>query len=156
MKKSLHEIVRRTCGRGTNNGNDTLIAGTGGGTMAGGAGSDTYVFNQNSGNVSIWDTPKSFSDVISFGTGISADSVSLSLYGDELIIDYGTQKNRITFQDVAFYGSAKGQVIGQFLFADGTQGAYSFDAQGDVIWNVYDVKYCKYEAENDAAGRIAA
>lgn len=76
----------------TNSGNDTLIAGTGGGTMTGGAGSETYAFNQDSGKVTIMDTPKSVSDVISFGTGITSDAVRLAVSGVDLIVDYGTQQ----------------------------------------------------------------
>ncbi|TLY41158.1 MAG: hypothetical protein E6K59_09815, partial [Nitrospirae bacterium] len=55
------------------NGNDTLIGGTGNDTLNGGAGNDTYTYNLGDGLDQI--TDPSGADTVSFGAGISFDTV---------------------------------------------------------------------------------
>jgi VCBS repeat-containing protein len=104
-------------------GNDTLAGGAGNDTLIGGGGNDTYVYNPGDGVDTIIDTAlPGEGNILSFGEGISADSVSLGL--GSLLIKTGNPGDEIhieNFNPADAYGD---HAIGTFQFADGTSLTY--------------------------------
>ena len=110
-------------------GNDTLTGGAGTDTLKGGVGDDTYVFNRGDGADAIYDDSGSAStdggsDALSFGYGISAADLSITMSGTSIIIGVRNPSNptatfaqltdKITIQDWA----TAAHRIETFSFAD--------------------------------------
>jgi VCBS repeat-containing protein len=119
-------------------GNDTLDGGIGNDVLYGGVGSDTYVFNRGGGQDTVITTLKAVGDVIQFGAGISAGDVRFIEQGVDLLVKYGAGDS-VLIKDFAPGGVAGGQVIGQYIFADGSQGVYTADGLGNANMNAYDI-----------------
>ncbi|SDY89523.1 Ca2+-binding protein, RTX toxin-related [Collimonas sp. OK242] len=95
-------------------GDDTLIAGGGSDKLVGGAGNNTYVFNAGFGQAEI--TSTSGSDVIQFGTGISASdlAVTAALAGD------GSGVLEIEGAGTILVDSGLSSAVSEVSFTDGT------------------------------------
>ncbi|NJL18155.1 MAG: calcium-binding protein [Nitrospira sp.] len=105
-------------------GNDVLTGGIGDDQLNGGEGSDTYHFNLGDGFDSVFDSGSSADvDTVTFGSGITSDSILLSSQFGQIVITVGAGAEGIlsgsTF-DV--FGS---QTIERFQFADGSTLAYA-------------------------------
>jgi len=138
---NLDNVITGNAGNDTliaGGGNDTLISGTGGGTMIAGTGSDTFVLMQGSGQQTITDSHKADGDVIQFGSGITAGNAQFILNGSDLLVFYGSQGDSVLIKDFAPTDITGDYSIGQFQFADGSQGAYVNDGQGNVSLNAVD------------------
>lgn len=100
-------------------GNDVLEGGTGADYLRGGDGSDTYRFNKGDGNdtLSEYDYDSTNIDIIDFGIGISADEITMSRKGGNLILAVGEADDTISIENW-FYNQAY-RVEG-IRFADGT------------------------------------
>lgn len=122
---------------GTNT-NDRISGMGGNDYMAGGAGNDTYLLNLGDGQDTIVDSPDITGNVIRFGAGISAGNTQFLQQSADLLIKYGTQGDAALIQNFAPNGIAGGQVISQFQFADGSQGAYTTDGMGNASMKAYD------------------
>jgi Ca2+-binding RTX toxin-like protein len=139
---SLNDVITGNAGNDilyAGSGADTLVAGTGGGAMVGGSGIDTFVFGLGSGRQTILDTLKSVGDVIRFGPGITAADLNVVQQGADLLLSYGTQGDSVLIQNFTPNGASGGQVITQFLFADGSHGVYAVDAFGNTSLKAYSV-----------------
>ena len=102
---------------GGGDGNDTLIGGLGNDTLMGGAGSDTYVFGQGGGVDYISDGGlKADSDILKFGTGITAANLIVRRSGDDLSVNFTTSKEQLWIHN---YFTDAGQ-IEKFTFSNGT------------------------------------
>ncbi len=112
-------------------GNDTLDGGIGNDALYGGSGSDTYLFNRGGGQDTIVTSLKSVGDVVQFGAGIVAGNVQFFQQGADLLIQYGAGDS-VLIKDSAPSGVTGNQVIGQYRFADGSQGVYTTDGQGNA------------------------
>ncbi len=98
-------------------GNDILIGGEGNDTLYGGADNDTYIFNLGDGNDVINEQNyASAADKVVFGEGVSAEDISISRSGNNMIIKY-SENDSVTI--VNQYSSTYYQVE-TFEFADGT------------------------------------
>ncbi|MBK9308279.1 MAG: DUF2974 domain-containing protein [Nitrospira sp.] len=105
-------------------GDDALVGGVGDDQLNGGEGSDTYHFNLGDGFDSVFDSGSSADvDTVTFGSGITSDSILLSSQFGQIVITVGAGAEGIlsgsTF-DV--FGS---QTIERFQFADGSTLAYA-------------------------------
>jgi Ca2+-binding RTX toxin-like protein/uncharacterized membrane protein YkoI len=112
-----------------NAGNDTLIAGSG---------HDIFVLNDNNSHKVIVDNLKIQGDVIQFGSGVTAGNVQFFQQGADLLINYGTQAGSVLVKGFAPDGITGNQVITNFQFADGSQGSYMTDGQGNSSMNAYN------------------
>ncbi len=105
-------------------GDDVLVGDIGDDQLNGGEGNDTYHFNLGDGFDSVFDSGSSAdTDTVTFGSGITSNSVSLSSQFGQIVITVGAGADGIlsgsTF-DV--FGS---QTIERFQFADGSTLAYA-------------------------------
>ena len=83
------------------NGNDTLIGGQGNDVLYGGYGNDTYIFNIGDGADTInEDNSNSAADRVVFGEGITADDITVTRDGNDMILLVGDKGDslRITRQ----------------------------------------------------------
>ncbi|NBI44124.1 beta strand repeat-containing protein [Burkholderia sp. ISTR5] len=97
-----------------------LIDGHGGTDVAhGGGGNDTFVYNAGYGALEIdeQDFATSAKNVLRFGTGITADSLSISFSGNDIVVTSGTAGDRIVLDGMLNW-SYDG--VQQFQFADGS------------------------------------
>lgn len=78
-------------------GKNTLDGQAGNDTLIGGAGSDTYIIVQNSNNDTIVDASGT-SDLLSFGSGIFKEDISLFANNNDLILEY-QGSNQVTIQN---------------------------------------------------------
>ncbi len=109
-------------------GNDSLLGGFGDDTLVGGSGSDTYVFNRDEGQDQIENEARdsaSAVDTLEFGTGITAASVWLQRFNDDLVVTLGWHNNVVIKKHFASDGSA---AIDQIRFADRT------------LWNALEIE----------------
>ncbi len=108
----------------TDGGNDTITGGKGNDILNGGAGDDTYIYNIGDGIDRINDTATATEgNTLVFGTGITPDSLSLSL--GSLLIKVGNEGDEIhidNFNPDDVYGT---YAIETFQFADGTTLSYN-------------------------------
>lgn len=112
-------------------GNDTI---TGVGTFDGGMGddlltssnynsADTYLFNLGDGKDTINDYGNpgtTYADTLTFGTGITPSSVSVSRTGDDLVLKISTT-DQVTVRAWFASGGNTNQYIEQIQFADGSK-----------------------------------
>ena len=120
------------------NGDDTLIGGAGDDTLIGGNGTDTYLFEKGFGHDSVsnvQDETAPNTDVIQFGEGISAQNVTLTQQGFDLLItvSYDPDENGNTLPDdsVLVYGyfdkqGTSSATVSTIQFADGTVWDYNY------------------------------
>ena len=120
------------------NGDDTLIGGAGDDTLIGGNGTDTYLFEKGFGHDSVsnvQDETAPNTDVIQFGEGISAQNVTLTQQGFDLLItvSYDPDENGNTLPDdsVLVYGyfdkqGTSSATVSAIQFADGTVWDYNY------------------------------
>lgn len=98
-----NDILRGMAGNDTilgGDGDDLLISDPGNDILLGGTGFDTYAFNLGDGNDIITDTSEDgIGNAISFGEGISRDSLSTYIDGNDLIIIYGDRGDSIRITD---------------------------------------------------------
>ncbi|MDE6745749.1 MAG: hypothetical protein K2J72_03815, partial [Oscillospiraceae bacterium] len=84
-------------------GTDTLIGGKGDDVLYGGWEDDTYIFNLGDGNDIIEDyvasSLNSKDDKVIFGEGISAEDITFSKQGNDLVISYGSEGDTVTVQN---------------------------------------------------------
>lgn len=71
-------------------GNDSLFGGNGNDILSGGAGSDTFVFNTNSGKDRIRDGFDAGSDVLRIDNVTNADDVEISIQGGNTVFAFGS------------------------------------------------------------------
>ena len=119
-------------------GDDILAGGTGNDILQGGAGNDTYLFNLGDGQDRVADGANAVGNAVQFGTGITAGNTQFFQQGADLLVKYGTQGDTILIQNFVPNGLASAQAISQFQFADGSQGAYMADGQGNAGMKAYD------------------
>ena len=121
-------------------GNDTLDGGSGNDLLVGGFGSDTYLFGKGDGQDTInnaseyWngytDPDAGKQDTLQFKAGMTAEDVSLSRNGNNLIIKVKDSSDRVTVQSY-FANDGKdphAYALEQIKFADGT------------VWDIAKVK----------------
>gem|GEM_PF-250245 len=111
-------------------GDDVLSGGLGNDTLSGGAGSDTYLFNTGDGQDTIdnYDSGVARVDVLSFGTGIVAADVAARRSGNDLVLTFAGNDDRVTVPGY-FIGEGAGSYrLDEIRFADGT------------VWDVAEVK----------------
>jgi Ca2+-binding RTX toxin-like protein len=75
---------------------------------------------------------------VNFGPGITAGNTQFVLNGSDLYITDGTQGDSALVQGFAANGATGTYSISQFKFADGSQGSYINDGQGNASLNAYD------------------
>ncbi|MBI3140800.1 MAG: putative Ig domain-containing protein, partial [Rhodocyclales bacterium] len=98
-------------------GDDRLEGGAGNDLLRGGTGNDTYRFNAGDGVDTVDD--RKGRNVVSFGPGITADSLSVSTYRESwtwyqnLMITYGPNRDIVTVKDGAF------GAVAEYRFDDG-------------------------------------
>ncbi|MBI4190070.1 MAG: putative Ig domain-containing protein, partial [Betaproteobacteria bacterium] len=102
-------------------GNDTLIGGPGNDLLEGGPGDDTYVFNPGDGIDHIQDDQGA--NTISFGAGITPDSITLDL--GSLLIHVGSNGDAIHIDDFDPQDVYVSSSISWFDFADGSSLSYA-------------------------------
>jgi Ca2+-binding RTX toxin-like protein len=102
-----------------NSGNDTFNGGAGNDTLVGGTGNDTYLFNLGGGQDTIFEYDSSAGnvDTIRFGAGITADDVTFSRNGYDLVLNINGTTDQLTIQN---WGYGNDYRIEQVEFADGT------------------------------------
>ncbi len=102
---------------------DTILAGLGNDTLTGNGGNDSYVFNLGDGN----DIVQEFSsggagsggtDALVFGAGISAEDVTISKTGNDVILTIGASGETLTLKSQA--GTTASYWVEEVRFADGT------------------------------------
>jgi Ca2+-binding RTX toxin-like protein len=102
-------------------GADTLDGGTGDDVLDGGSGSDTYLFNANQGNDTIYDVnfTGNDTDVLRFGADISPGEIAVRANGNSLIL---SQRDGGGSVDIGnWFLSAGGEYnLARVEFADGT------------------------------------
>ncbi|GAA4343344.1 hypothetical protein GCM10023165_25720 [Variovorax defluvii] len=109
-------------------GDDTLDGGAGNDTLNGGSGNDTYVFQRGSGQDSISDddTAAGNSDIVSFGSDVSADQLWFRQSGYDLQVSIIGTDDRLTINN--WYSGSAHHVEqfrtsnGQMLFDSQVQG----------------------------------
>ena len=114
---------------------DTLVGGRGNDYLAGGAGSDSYLFALGDGIDTIQDTNGSigggegggsttlvYTNTIVFGQGIAPSAVTLALdpQTGSLLLTYGTQGDQIYLSNFDPYSAVDTLAIQAMTFADGT------------------------------------
>ncbi|HQL99132.1 MAG TPA: calcium-binding protein [Ruminococcus flavefaciens] len=98
-------------------GDDTLIGGQGNDVLYGGYGNDTYIYNKGDGADTInEDNSNSIADRIVFGEGISANDITVTRDGDDMVLNIGTEGDSIRL--VRQYNDSWYRVE-NFEFADG-------------------------------------
>jgi len=75
---------------------------------------------------------------INFDPGITAGNSQFVLNGTDLLITDGASGDSLLVQGFAPNGATGNYSIGQFQFADGSQGYYGNDGQGNAYLNAYD------------------
>lgn len=98
-------------------GDDTLNGGSGNDSLSGAGGSDTYRFALGGGQDRILEAGYGGVDTISFGAGIAASDIVLSLEGDALVLGIRGTDDRIS---VVNWGSSEYYRVERVVFADGT------------------------------------
>jgi len=100
-------------------GNNTLNGGAGNDTLVGGTGNDTYLFNLGGGQDRIfeYDNRAGNVDTVRFGAGITADDITFSRNGNDLVLSINGTTDQLTIQN---WGSGNDYRIGRVEFADGT------------------------------------
>jgi VCBS repeat-containing protein len=102
-------------------GKDVLTGGAGNDLLRGGAGRDAYVVNPGDGEDVIEDGVEAdIGNVLTFGAGIAREDVRVEVDGDDLLIHYGANGDRVRVSNYAPNGTDGGTVIDTFEFADGT------------------------------------
>jgi hypothetical protein len=94
--------------------------------------------NLGGGQQTIIENPGVSGDIIQFGAGITVGNAQFVLNGSDLLITYGTQGDSALVQGFAPNGSTGNYSIGQFMFADGSAGAYTNDGQGNAFLEACD------------------
>ena len=108
----------------TDGGNDTITGGKGNDILNGGAGDDTYIYNLGDGIDRINDIATATEgNTLVFGTGITPDSLSLSL--GSLLIRTGNEGDEIHIDNFNPDDAYSTYAIETFQFADGTTLSYS-------------------------------
>jgi len=103
-------------------GNDTLTGGIGNDELAGGSGDDTYVFNPGDGIDTITDNGTSEEgNIVSFGDGITKDTIRTRIDGDTLIIEYGDSGDAVHLENYDFNAQDGSHVVETLEFADGSR-----------------------------------
>jgi Ca2+-binding RTX toxin-like protein len=99
-------------------GNDTLDGGAGNDTLNGGAGNDTYLFTPGAGadTLSDYDTTAGNTDLLSFGTGITAEQLWFRQVGSNLEVSLLGTSDRMTITN---WYSGSAYHVEQFRTADG-------------------------------------
>ncbi|MDR2875602.1 MAG: hypothetical protein LBV44_06715, partial [Methylobacillus sp.] len=99
-------------------GNDTLDGGAGNDALNGGLGNDTYLFGLGSGTDTLidYDTTAGNTDVLSFGTGVSADQLWFQRSGNNLVVSIIGTTDSMTISN---WYSGNAYHVEQFKTADG-------------------------------------
>ena len=108
---SLNDVIS------ANSGNDTLVAGSGNDTLISGGGANTYVINAGSGITTI--NQSGTSDVLSYGTGISAANLAATA---AVNADGSTT---VTILDPVVINNYTAGVLDMIVFADGSTASLS-------------------------------
>jgi len=100
-------------------GNDTLNGGAGNDTLVGGTGNDAYLFNLGGGQDTIFEYDSSAGnvDTIRFGAGITADAITFSRNGYDLVLSINGTTDQLMILN---WGSGNNYRIERVEFADGT------------------------------------
>jgi Ca2+-binding RTX toxin-like protein len=100
-------------------GNNTLNGGAGNDTLVGGTGNDAYLFNLGGGQdtISEYDSIAGNVDTIRFGAGITADTITFSRNGYDLVLSINGTTDQLTIYN---WGSGNDYRIERVEFADGT------------------------------------
>jgi Ca2+-binding RTX toxin-like protein len=96
-------------------GQDILDGGTGNDRLLGGAGRDTYAFNLGNGLDTVEETIQDGNNVVSFGAGITSDSISLGLAQSSILVRIGNSGDAL---QIFGFG------VDTFQFADGSTLTY--------------------------------
>jgi VCBS repeat-containing protein len=114
-------------------GDDVITGGTGDDVVEGGAGSDNYVFNLGDGQDALYDEDSG--NTISFGEGITVDSISVVREANGFTVTYGTLGDSIFVEGL----DALSRPIANFELADGTILLFNdFINQAPVVANPLD------------------
>jgi len=132
-------------------GNDLLQGGGGADVLYGGAGNDTYRFDLGDGQDTLIASLKPVGDVIQFGDGIVAGNVQFFQQGADLLVKYGALGDSVLIKDFAPNGMTGSQVIGQYRFADGSQGVYTSDTPTSA-GSGYNASLDAYDAAGQKTG----
>ena len=99
-------------------GDDSLMGGGGDDYLRGDGGNDTYVFNLGDGRDTLSDNDASTDnvDILSFGAGITAENLTLTSNGGDLIMTVGNGADQLTIQNF-FFGNR--YAIERVVFAGG-------------------------------------
>ncbi len=135
-------------------GDDTLVAGSGNDSMDGGAGSNTYVFNSEAGSSEI--VQSGGTDILEFGSGISASDLSISatlgangapaleisVGGSSVIVDgaFSGQVGAVTFADGGTMSLAQLMAQAEIVpstVTSTTDTSVAFDASGNIRVTTY-------------------
>jgi VCBS repeat-containing protein len=121
-------------------GDDVLTGGSGNDVLRGGLGRDAYVVNLGDGEDVIEDhVEEGIGNVLTFGEGITRDSVNVSVVGDDLLIQYGSGNDTVRVLNYAPNGMGGSTVIDTFEFADGTAVTLrEFMNRAPVVGNAVD------------------
>jgi VCBS repeat-containing protein len=119
-------------------GNDILIGMAGDDILSGGADNDIYYINSGDGKDTIIDAPELGGNIIQFGAGINAGNTQFLQQGADLLIKYVMLGNSVLVKNFAPIDLPGEQVITQFQFADGSQGAYVSDGLGNASMKAFD------------------
>ena len=123
--------------------NSTFIAGTGGDTLTGGSGQNTFVFNPGDGQDTVIDTANAQTslaggDVMQFGTGVTvADLVFAQQGTGVLVTNTASPGDGILIENFQLGGAAP---IATYQFADGSHITYTEDGQGNYTFTRYDAQ----------------
>ncbi|WP_231408754.1 beta strand repeat-containing protein [Ralstonia solanacearum] len=145
-------------------GDDTLVAGSGNDSMDGGAGSNTYVFNSGAGSSEI--VQSGGTDILQFGSGISASDLSISatlgangapaleisVGGSSVIVDgaFSGQVGAVTFADGGTMSLAQLMAQAEIVpstVTSTTDTSVDFDASGHI-------RVTKYAADGTALSDV--
>ncbi|MBE9061112.1 calcium-binding protein [cf. Phormidesmis sp. LEGE 11477] len=110
---------------------ETLDGGSGNDLLEGGAGDDTYIFKKGYGQDIISDGYvglNSFDDTVSFGTGLTPDTMNIFRQGDHLIFDANDTRDRLTVENQF------DQVYDIYAIEE-----FSFN-NGALVWTKEDIK----------------
>lgn len=107
-------------------GNDYFVTGKGNDRLMGGSGYDTYVFNLGNGVDTIVDISDSgMENRVSFGYGITPDSIRTEVVDGSLILWVGDNGDGIRFEGFDPTVSGMSQTVGSFDFPDGSTMSFS-------------------------------
>ncbi len=100
-------------------GNNTLNGGAGNDTLVGGTGNDTYLFNPGYGHdtISEYNNSADNVDTVRFGAGITANDVTFSRNGYDLVLNINGIADQLKIQS---WDSGNAWRIERLEFADGT------------------------------------